>query len=71
MRLNYCIIFVSDMERSVSFYRDVFGMPLKFASLEWTEFATEGATGARDSSGLRKPVKAAATQIASPSATNA
>lgn len=44
MRLNYCIIFVSDMDRSVSFYRDVFGMPLKFASPEWTEFATEGAT---------------------------
>jgi predicted enzyme related to lactoylglutathione lyase len=32
------------MARSVSFYRDVVGLPLKFESPEWTEFATEGAT---------------------------
>ena len=44
MRVNYTIIFVSDMARSVSFYRDVLGLPLKFESPEWTEFATEGAT---------------------------
>jgi lactoylglutathione lyase len=44
MRLNYAIIFVSDMKRSVSFYRDVLGLPLKFESPHWTEFATEGAT---------------------------
>jgi len=44
MRLNYIIIFVSDMARSVAFYRDVLGIPLKFESPEWTEFATEGAT---------------------------
>src|SRR5262245_17465494 len=44
MRLNYAIIFVSDMKRSVVFYRDIIGMPLKFESPEWTEFATEGAT---------------------------
>ena len=25
MRLNYAIIFISNMERSVAFYRDVFG----------------------------------------------
>lgn len=46
MRINYAIIFVSDMDRSVTFYRDVVGMPLKFASPHWTEFATEGATWA-------------------------
>ena len=44
MRINYVIVFVSDMKRSVSFYRDVLGIPLKFESPEWTEFATEGAT---------------------------
>lgn len=44
MRVNYQIIFVSDMKRSVSFYRDVLGLPLKFETPEWTEFATEGAT---------------------------
>ena len=44
MRVNYAIVFVSDMKRSVSFYRDVLGLPLRFESPGWTEFATEGAT---------------------------
>ena len=44
MRVNYSIIFVSDMKRSVAFYRDVVGIPLKFESPGWTEFFTEGAT---------------------------
>lgn len=44
MRVNYAIVFVSDMQRSVAFYRDVCGLPLKFDSPQWSEFATEGAT---------------------------
>ena len=44
MRVNYAIVMVSDMKRSVSFYRDVLGLPLRFESPGWTEFATEGAT---------------------------
>ena len=44
MRVNYAIVFVSDMQRSVAFYRDVVGLPLRFASPGWTEFATDGAT---------------------------
>jgi lactoylglutathione lyase len=44
MRVSYAIVFVSDMRRSVAFYRDVLGLPLKFESSHWTEFATEGAT---------------------------
>ena len=40
MRVNYAIVFVSDMKRSVAFYRDVVGLPLKFDSPEWSEFAT-------------------------------
>ncbi len=44
MRVNYAIVFVSDMSRSVAFYRDVLGLPLRFESPGWTEFATEGAT---------------------------
>lgn len=44
MRVNYAIVFVSDMERSVSFYRDDLGLALRFESPGWTEFATEGAT---------------------------
>ena len=44
MRVNYAIVFVSDMKRSTAFYGEVLGLPLKFESPEWTEFATEGAT---------------------------
>lgn len=44
MRLSYAIVFVSDMQRSIAFYRDVIGLPLKFQSPHWTEFACEGAT---------------------------
>jgi len=42
--VNYAIVFVSDMKRAVSFYRDVLGLPLRFESPGWTEFATDGAT---------------------------
>jgi lactoylglutathione lyase len=44
MRVSYAIVLVSDMERSVAFYRDVLGLPLRFESSHWTEFETEGAT---------------------------
>jgi lactoylglutathione lyase len=44
MRVAYAIVFVSDMQRSVAFYRDVLGLTLKFETPGWTEFATEGAT---------------------------
>jgi lactoylglutathione lyase len=44
MRLNYSIVLVREMNRSVSFYRDVIGLNLRFQSPVWTEFATEGAT---------------------------
>jgi lactoylglutathione lyase len=44
MRVSYAIVFVGDMQRSLSFYRDVVGLPLRFESPGWTEFATEGAT---------------------------
>lgn len=44
MRVNYVMVFVSDMPRSVAFYRDAIGLPLRFESPYWTEFATEGST---------------------------
>lgn len=44
MKINYSIIFVSDMARSVAFYRDVLGIPLKYETPGWSEFVTEGAT---------------------------
>lgn len=55
MRVNYTIVFVSDMARSVSFYRDVIGLPLKFESSHWTEFASEGATFALHKSDVPNP----------------
>lgn len=42
-QLDYVIIYVSDMQRSVAFYRDTLGLTLKFTSPGWTEFVT-GAT---------------------------
>jgi lactoylglutathione lyase len=39
-KLKYIIEFVSDMDRAVKFYRDVVGLPLRFESPEWSEFAT-------------------------------
>ena len=43
-KLDYAIIFVSDMARSILFYRNTLGLPLKFESPSWTEFASEGCT---------------------------
>ena len=42
--LSYAIVFVSDMDRSVAFYRDVLGFPVTHQSHKWTEFSTEGTT---------------------------
>ena len=40
---DYVMITVSDMDRSIAFYRDLLGFALRFASPGWTEFET-GAT---------------------------
>ncbi|MBZ5534577.1 MAG: VOC family protein [Acidobacteriia bacterium] len=55
MKLNYAIVFVTDMRRAVSFYRDVLGIPLKFESPGWSELATEGATLALHSTAVSHP----------------
>lgn len=59
-KLRYVTLFVSDMDRSVAFYRDVLGWPLKCQSLERTELATEGTTLALHYAS--KPSGAAAVQ---------
>ncbi|PYQ14366.1 MAG: hypothetical protein DMH00_01935 [Acidobacteria bacterium] len=41
-KVGYSRIIVSDLKRSVEFYRDVLGVPLKFESDDWAEFATLG-----------------------------
>ena len=40
MKLTYVIKFVGDMDRAVAFHRDTLGLPLKFTSPGWSEFAT-------------------------------
>jgi lactoylglutathione lyase len=42
-RLAYSILFVADLERSIRFYRDTIGLPFRFASDTYAEFATVGA----------------------------
>jgi lactoylglutathione lyase len=42
IRLGYAILFVSDLDRAVEFYRDAIGLPLRFHADAYAEFATEG-----------------------------
>ena len=43
-KLDYAIVFVADMSKAVAFYRDTLGLPLKYETPYWTEFANEGST---------------------------
>src|SRR5262245_967895 len=43
-KLAYAIVFVTDMQRGIKFYQDTLGIPLRFASDEWTEFELQGLT---------------------------
>jgi lactoylglutathione lyase len=42
-QVDYVMVNVSEMPRSVAFYRDTLGLRLKFESPGWSEFET-GAT---------------------------
>jgi lactoylglutathione lyase len=53
-QIDYTMIVVSDMEKSVQFYRDKIGIPLKFQSPDWTEFATGATTLALHGGGAPK-----------------
>lgn len=39
-KVDYVMVSVFDMKRSIAFYRDLLGVPLKFESPDWTEFQT-------------------------------
>jgi lactoylglutathione lyase len=39
-KVDYVMITVSNMARSVEFYKDKLGIPMKFGSPDWTEFQT-------------------------------
>jgi len=43
-KLAYAIKFVASMPDAVAYHRDKLGLPLKFQSPEWTEFATGDVT---------------------------
>jgi lactoylglutathione lyase len=38
--VDYVILYVGDLDRAVGFYRDVVGLPFKFADAGYAEFAT-------------------------------
>ncbi len=40
--LGSVILYVRDLDASISFYRDVLGVPFKFSEHDYAEFATEG-----------------------------
>jgi lactoylglutathione lyase len=41
--LAYTILFAVDLARSIHFYRDLIGIPLRFSTDSYAEFQTEGA----------------------------
>src|SRR4029450_13152435 len=41
--LGYAIFFAADLERSIGFYRDILGIPLRFSNESYAEFQTDGA----------------------------
>ena len=63
MRINYVIVYVSDMQRSVAFCRDVLALPLRFESPGWSEFESGGATLALHSADGAAPAPDAAKNV--------
>jgi lactoylglutathione lyase len=51
-QIDYAMVIVSDMQRSVEFYRDKLEIPLKFQSPDWTEFQTGPTTLALHGGGV-------------------
>jgi lactoylglutathione lyase len=41
--LAYTVVYVTDMEKSIAFYRDVLGIPIDYAVDGWTQFKLNGA----------------------------
>lgn len=51
-KIDYTMVVVSDMNRSVEFYRDRLGIPLRFQTPDWTEFETGATTLALHGGGV-------------------
>ena len=54
-RLAHAILFVADMDQAIAFYRDKFGLTLKFATPFWSEFDTGEVTLALHPASERNP----------------
>jgi lactoylglutathione lyase len=67
-KVDYVMVNVSDMSRSVAFYRDTLGLRLKFESPGWSEFET-GATTLALHPGSPAPISATTTQAGPPAGT--
>ena len=65
-KVDYIMVNVSDMGRSVAFYRDTLGLPLKFESPGWSEFETGTSTVALH--GAEKPAERAGSGHGGPAA---
>ncbi len=52
MKNMLTMVMVSDMDRSVRFYRDMLGLKLRFQSPDWTEFDAGSTTLALHSGGV-------------------
>ena len=61
-QIDYTMVIVSDMNRSVEFYRDKLGILLKFQSPDWTEFQTGTTTLALHGGGVKQDPSAAGDQ---------
>src|SRR3979490_3405523 len=57
-QIDYTMVVVSDMTRSVAFYRDILGIPLKFESPDWSEFQTGATTLALHGGGITQDASA-------------
>ena len=53
----YVMVMVSDMSRSIKFYRDVLALKLRSESPEWTEFDAGGVTLALHGGGIKGATK--------------
>jgi lactoylglutathione lyase len=58
------MVIVSDMGRSVRFYRDIIGLKLRFESPEWSEFDAGSTTLALHGGGVPAPPSEGREQIA-------
>lgn len=62
--VDYIMVMVSDMKKSVKFYRDTLGLKLKFQSPEWTEFSTGRTTVALHGGAKKKKTKSSGSEHA-------